>query len=746
MLQMPKPTSFGKTQARPFFVGTSPPLLQDLVLIVMSAAPMMLELEFARVEQAEDPYAFQFVPQDYLLRTSGGGFERARLVWDIKLIADLDAVRQSGRDPVVLSRIGETLRRFVWPLGWQKHGEQILEASRQGQRVYLTIRSAAAELYALPWELLMLSKGSGQHVGAMPGVLLRYEWPETTTTPMPTSPEASCERTLLVWSAAGGAVPAAEHVRALEEACRGGAHPFVRERDVLPHVSIGRLRATLEAAKRDSLPISTLHVVAHGGAAGATFGLVFNGDSADSSAVTIHAGQLQQLLAPYTGMIRLVLLIACDSSNVGALGNQLGSVAQKLHRAGIASVVASRCPLSVTGSIRLVEALYQGLLVHRESLESAFLVARERLADDAAQVDWASLQIYARAADGQDTRPFIARPRTVIAPSSTDWTNLLRDAKVLEQLSRFRNLFSSASEQIAMLTRYKTLHDRFQELEVPYKVLLRDRKRLAGSMEAWDEVHEFLAGTRERIRAIEWVLESPSLRTEFAMCKQQLSEARRGLEIAEEEADAQKLNRALKHLKESLARYPSKANDRLMALVQSLPLVNVIEALRSMHSRLSPSAPDSGALLVMGQKVAALDALHHKLVTLVDEHNQWQGIDNELRVIADSPTGANREAIESSWPLVRGNVAELLKSVGDAAPWAVELRKRGNELDAAIAASGQVDEERGAKRLRQSFGDYFRSSTARFEDVDKMLLKTCEDLQQEGQTLDSVLGVLDEKQ
>lgn len=345
---------------------------------------------------------------------------------------------------------------------------------------------------------------------------------------------------------------------------------------------------------------------------------------------------------------------------------------------------------------------------------------------------------------GSPVPPAPAGRAVVGPPPAADWTKLLRDAKVHEQLARFRSLFSSASEQIALLTWYKTLHDSFQELEIPYKVLLRERKRLADSAEAWEEVHEYLASTRERIRSVEQVLESSPIRTEFAMCKQQLGEARQGLERAEEEVDSQKLNRALKHLKESLARYPSKANDRLMSLAQSLPLDKVVKALQLAHASLAPSAPDSGALLVMGQKVAALDALQHKLVVLVDEHNQWQGIDNELRVVADSPTGANREAIESSWPLIRTSVVELLKNAGDSA-WANELRRRGEKLDAALAALGQPEAERGAGRLHLIFGDYFRCATTRFEDVDKKLLKTCEELQQEGQTLDSVLGVLDGK-
>lgn len=337
--------------------------------------------------------------------------------------------------------------------------------------------------------------------------------------------------------------------------------------------------------------------------------------------------------------------------------------------------------------------------------------------------------------------------QTAGATPLADWTKLLHDPCVYEELSRFRSLFSRASEQISLLTWYKTLHDKFQELERPYKVLLRERKRLGSSTEAWDEVQEFMAATREGVGALELVLEQAPIVAEFAMCKQQLGDARKGLEAAEGGTDAQILNRALKSLKESLARYPSKANDRLMALAQSLPLQLVVQALRSAHGRLVRSAPDASELRVMGQEVEALDALHRALTALLDEHNRWQGIDNELRWLADNTTGSDREAMESSWPLIRTSVADLVKSTGATAAWAVGLGQIGDKLDAELVSQGSSDaeRERGTVRLRQLIGAYFRGATTRFEDVDKMLLKTCEKLEQKGKTLDSVLRVLDGK-
>ena len=145
--------------------------------------PISLILEFARAKEAADPYAFHFSPQQYLLRSASGGIESATLAWDEGLLADLTAARLPGRSPVVVQRLGETLRHFLDEADWEDVETQILAATRQNREVVLTIRSAAAELYALPWELTTL-RNTGQHLAELPELLLRYEWPDTESAPL----------------------------------------------------------------------------------------------------------------------------------------------------------------------------------------------------------------------------------------------------------------------------------------------------------------------------------------------------------------------------------------------------------------------------------------------------------------------------------------------------------------------------------------------------------------------------------
>jgi class 3 adenylate cyclase len=369
----------------------------------MSKPPLSLVFEFARTDTPEDPYAFHYGPQGYTLRTTHGGRKGVHLDWSDELLQDLDALHAPHCDPGTAQRVGRALCNFLEPSGWTWHAQAIASATQQATPVIVTVRSVAAELYALPWELLPL-EATGQCLGELPGVLVRYEWPETHTVPARLIPDARGGRILLCWSAAAGAVPASEHIEAIQAACATGGHDFEHEHDVIANASVGKISDVLDRANADGRPVSVLHLLCHGGRAGRTWGLMLDGEEHDDEPVAVDAWRLRQLLAPHASTLRLVMVSACGS----AYGREFDSVAQALHRAGIQSVVASRFPLSVPGSIRVAQTMYEAMVAQHRSLEDAFLQARKHLARDAARLDWAGLQLYARQLDGNVTHPLRA--------------------------------------------------------------------------------------------------------------------------------------------------------------------------------------------------------------------------------------------------------------------------------------------------------------------------------------------------
>jgi hypothetical protein len=329
-------------------------------------------------------------PQKYTLRSGDGTYDELQIPWSPAVLDNIAALSVPGHDPAIEGGLGEFIRQFLRPTGWSSQEREITRALQEGRRVQVLVRSAASEIYILPWELLRL-RGTGQCLGSIPGVIIRYQWPGARPTPARSPERLGQGRVVIGWSAQGGSVPAAQHIAAIEEACQASGRTLNRERDVLAHLSLSRLAEALAAGERTGEPIEWLHLLCHGAAQGSAFGLVL--DSDEGERVIVEPSRLQQVVARYAHTLRLVVFSACDSGNNGRLGAVVGSVAQMLHRAGIEAVLASRYPLSVAGSICMTSVFYRALMSEPTALDAAFLAAREKLALDAETLDWASLQL-----------------------------------------------------------------------------------------------------------------------------------------------------------------------------------------------------------------------------------------------------------------------------------------------------------------------------------------------------------------
>ncbi|MCB9704161.1 MAG: CHAT domain-containing protein [Myxococcales bacterium] len=391
---------------------------------------LRVELRMMRASDADDPYAFRFAPQAYHVLEASGAVHSGHFPWDQRLLDDLAELGAGRWNEVGVARIGETLRRFLGETAWTEHERAIASATREGREVLVTITANAAELYALPWELLSVG-ASGLHLGALPGVAVRYAWPDVVATPPEPAPRPEGGRILFAWSAAGGALPTGEHREAIARACARGHHPDAEPLHELANVTLGRLRATLREAAAAGAPFAILHLLCHGAAEDGAFGLAF--DDEDEGRAFVDGGRLRRVLAPYAGTLRLVVLSACQSAASGALASHLGSVAQSLHRAGVEAVVAARTPLSVSGSEVITRVLYRALLVELRSLEQALAAAREAVADAESTPDWAALQLYADPRQ-DDLRPVIFRPYRGLLAFHSEHRRLLfgRDQEIAE--------------------------------------------------------------------------------------------------------------------------------------------------------------------------------------------------------------------------------------------------------------------------------------------------------------------------
>ena len=340
-------------------------------------------LEFGREGAVHDPYALpELGTQRYFLRDAEGRYQPP-VAWDwadVAMREELAAVLTGDPRRREVMQLGGRLWRFLEDSGGIGETKALRAPKGTGRAgVKLTIRSAAAELGCLPWELATVG-ASGEFLGELPNVLMHYEVVDPAPSP---PPEPGSSGVLFAWSSAGGQVPAGAHIAAISEAL--SARAFVPEEDVLPHVGTRALSAGLRSRRP-----SVLVLLCHGSVeddAGALC-LERNGELD-----LVGPERIRRLIRPHLATLQCVVLCACGAGDQrAAYPSRLGSLAETISRLGVPAVVASRLPLPVDASSDLVAAFLTCLYEEGGAFGDAFTAARMALLDRA-DLAWASLQL-----------------------------------------------------------------------------------------------------------------------------------------------------------------------------------------------------------------------------------------------------------------------------------------------------------------------------------------------------------------
>ncbi|NVI98866.1 SAVED domain-containing protein [Myxococcus sp. AM009] len=366
--------------------------------------PLEVVLEFFG-----DGKDFTWSPREYNFKPTGGDASTLQIPWD-QLRPQLEALSTGEPGAVLLEQFGQELRRFLAPTAWPLVESKIVQALAEDRPVHLTLRSHRADdIFYLPWELLRLT--ARRRLGRLANCLIQYECATDVSSVSPMRPTG---RILFAYSEAGGSVPFIKHIEALSNICREAGLNFDPNQDVLHNVNQSRLAARMADAKH---PVTALHLLCHGGQkdedSTSFHGLIFDPKQDDDSEPDfLDAADLQHLLfeASDSRSLRLVTICACKGGDAGTPGAFMESSARMFHRQGVPAVLASRLPLTCSGSITFTEALYRKLLLCRENMRTALAAARTELALKERSHDSISIQLYARAGDIRALLPFSDPP------------------------------------------------------------------------------------------------------------------------------------------------------------------------------------------------------------------------------------------------------------------------------------------------------------------------------------------------
>jgi hypothetical protein len=330
---------------------------------------------------------------------------------------------------------------------------------------------------------------------------------------------------------------------------------------------------------------------------------------------------------------------------------------------------------------------------------------------------------------------------TVIIGASAVAANGLAALNELMQFSRnvydavilFQSYFRVAYEQVESLSNYKDLHDLLHHLQFHcYNGISQAALRFPSDDLTLDNLIDYSLTLDEIYDGLNRLTAWPSMPGQELAWIEEVGLAKTDLADAIQALDEKILRKVVWRLNRLLATQPARINALLNHSARALSLPALISALSRICDTLRSLELDAKKVSTFFSGVDALAKLNETLNVLVDEHDQWQMLDVELRRI-EGLIDRDLDELENSWPDVKIKAAPLCETIGEA--WAEAWRRDRDLLDDALRMGNP-------QKSRRGFRSYQRRAIERFYRVDSELKMLCNDMRQIGTPLASVLEMI----
>jgi hypothetical protein len=311
---------------------------------------------------------------------------------------------------------------------------------------------------------------------------------------------------------------------------------------------------------------------------------------------------------------------------------------------------------------------------------------------------------------------------------------LMKDsAEVRSAVVEFQTEFRAAHQQLDAVADYKDLHDQLHHLQFHcYAPLVQEAPRFPNGDHALDILTGCLWNLEDIVTQLKQVASRSSLPRSETDWIDEVSAAQTDLGTTIDQPDARQLRRVISRLRSLLAQQPAHINTLLNQMARSLRLQDLIAALSKIANHLSSLNLDADRVGEFQTGLAAFNQLEQSLTALIDDHDGWQKIEDDLWRMEGSLAQDTSE-LELTWFDLN------LKAKTDAlcgatnVEWAAALRKKSESLTAALTDGAPT-------AIKGAFNSYRRGVSTHFFQVDGDLKFLCGELRKVGVPLSSVLG------
>jgi hypothetical protein len=484
--------------------------------------------------------------------------------------------------------------------------------------------------------------------------------------------------------------------------------------------------------------IQIWHFVGHGGMSSDGGQLLFEDTASPGDAEPIPAHWLVAALS--ANQPTLVVLDACDSGRV-VHNNAVWSMAPALAYGAVPAVVAMQLPMADEAARAFASEFYKEL-AQGQIVEACVNAGRRALVlhTRSLRTGWGIPVVYTRGEwDERQTPTGINRPMDPVARGFRSLGQLLSDPEVYATTSAVFNSRSSvrlATKQISELTEYKQLHDLLHEIQDSFNTIAVERERLLNDPRVWVDIARREPDLHEQIGSALQVMQAASVMRTRAARIASLDQCRALLRGATQKRDQGQFDQALEGISDVLESEPYRINVALVQRAGDLSLEDLTNELAQILQRRPQLSLDANSSRLFDEFRIGLDELTRlgkDLAELIEDHDQFQQIDHELRRVT-AEMKSDQALFVVFW---RKSLQATSKKLceGRSTNWADDLRKCIDALDGAL--------EDGDAYTITVMSERYRSQVDQiFNRTDKDIYDICPRLTQIGREIDRLLEQL----
>lgn len=314
-----------------------------------------------------------------------------------------------------------------------------------------------------------------------------------------------------------------------------------------------------------------------------------------------------------------------------------------------------------------------------------------------------------------------------------DLASLMSNPLIYATLQSGKEKLQEVQRQIEVINNYKDLHDQLHDLELHcYRMISLEIDNFPNDFSCLSRLGIYEQTLAKVINDINEISDRPTLKSEKTQWIQELEDARRELQSAIEEKNAQKLTKSQRILSRIIAIQPNHIDSYLKNSAEALNLQMLSDYLTKIQNSLGDL--DNKKQQIQENR-KALEQMVEILQSRINEHYKWQDIDIFLRMIDEGlirDKDIDIDELVDNWTYLKGKVEKQYVNYEE--EWARNLKECSEKFDNLLKAD-ILD----FSKIKYCFLEYRSKAINRFFQIDCKLKEFCKELSKFSQPLSLIL-------